>query len=82
MPETVDEKIVKGRQINDVNDLVRQLDSEDVTGFLVCVTIERKNEEKYTQTHRVVPYSWPAKSVLDSVKAYRKLYVDDLTGGK
>lgn len=83
MPEPIDDKIIRGRQINEAQELINLLDNENVTGFMVAVTIERKEAEgKYTTSHKLIPFAWPAKSVLDSIKAYRKIYMDDLTGGK
>lgn len=83
MPEPIDDKIIRGRQINDAQELINVLDNENVTGFLVAITIERKGEDgKYSKSHKLIPFAWPAKSVLDSIKAYRKIYMDDLTGGK
>ena len=83
MPETVDEKIARGRQINEAQEIINSLDSDEVTGFMVCITTERKDAEgNYVTNHKLIPFAWPAKSVLDSIKAYRKIYMDDLTSVK
>ncbi len=83
MSEPIDDKIVRGRQINEAQELINLLDSEDVTGFLVCVTVERKDADgTYKRMNHVIPFDWPAKAVFQSLRDLRKTFMDSLSGGK